>query len=849
MDWNSFLNHKLVRGLFCVVLIGALVLGLVYPSENMKKAQPENPFQEEHIQDIHVLQVGEKASKQLKIAAPGSIAGSGQTKDSEDAEEADGQEPDKNNQEANDSKTKNQETNEQDVQLLMNWWEKGLFKKNLTCDSSEIAEEKISSNQLGGGSSLPYEFQLIGDDAKDGRILHIKYTSDAGDGGSLESKGSLLMSMPEHETSNTYRIEVEALVNGETLTFEILLYYSNDVTLRMQYSVREDGVDTEKIITCENKKTRTAETVYDNQLTQGRLSYAMDIVGADGERIKISSVSCYQSGSGRTVSLDREDAILLLLNQGKTGENTFTVKAKDTKGNNYQFVINIPYKHKGEKIVKISTNLTDGQKIINEMKTNLTVKAWSEKSDGSVLSYIPANGTDTKLIVRLDGKEIIYTSSSGKASEYDLYPENPKKGDSNSHRLSVYAEDAYGNYGELTLNLKGKRKEAGQKVGTASIYIDMTALGIGVLGPVKYTVLADEPVSYTIAKAVMGKDTGAPFGSVDDTFGFSGRYAGTLDDGFYLQSLNVGYKANAMNQSKWPGTSEKEVLAAIDDQFGKGTGLATLWRCLYRNGLNKSSGSGKSYGEFDYTSGSGWMYSIGGTLYYPGQSMSSVYLKDGDTLTLRYTLAYGWDVGGGTAGYGSTVGYCVSAVGGDFRINHRMEAVTGKDGTTKYVCHCCGLQEECLHKNVQWKDLKDGTHAQVCKECGEMIGDPKDHEWESSGGESSQHKCTKCGATQDHKWKEIKGSNTATCTEAGIRKLECTVCHAVREEKTSAKGHTYNHRWYCTKEGHYQKCSTCGETTALEKHQYVYDEEWDEYICKICDAVREEDMNSEDKEE
>ena len=186
----------------------------------------------------------------------------------------------------------------------------------------------------------------------------------------------------------------------------------------------------------------------------------------------------------------------------------------------------------------------------------------------------------------------------------------------------------------------------------------MTVLGLGVTDPIHYEVLADEPISYVVAKAIMGKDTGEPFGAASDTLGWRGSYAGTLDTGFYLQWLDTGYSADALEDSTWPGSTEEEVLEAIDARFGAGTGLAVLWRCLYRNGLNKSAGSGSTFGEFDYTSGSGWMYSIGGS-YYPGQSMSAVRLKNEDVLTLRYTLAYGWDIGGGSDNYGNVVGYCV----------------------------------------------------------------------------------------------------------------------------------------------------------------------------------------------
>ena len=55
-----------------------------------------------------------------------------------------------------------------------------------------------------------------------------------------------------------------------------------------------------------------------------------------------------------------------------------------------------------------------------------------------------------------------------------------------------------------------------------------------------------------------------------------------------------------------------------------------------------------SLGEFDFTQGSGWMYSVNGQ--YVGRSMSEVFPQDGDVVRLRYTLAYGKDVGLGMDG-------------------------------------------------------------------------------------------------------------------------------------------------------------------------------------------------------
>ena len=729
-----------------------------------------------------------------------------------------------------------------DVQLKFHWMEKGVTQRTRTCEPGEPATVRILRNQLSAGA-IPYEMELVGDDGENGKILSVIYTSEAGGAGELESSGALTLSMPEGASTNTYQLTVTAMVSGQRVNFVIVIQYSSDVSVQMEFTVREEGLDVTRVITCENARTKTAEPVYDDQLTDGVLQYTMKLIGAEGENVTVTSVTCFQSGSGRTVTLGAQGQLALLLKEGKTGENTFEIEAQDSAGSIYHFTINIPYKHRGENNIKILTNLVNGQEIINETKTNLTVRAWSEDENGNVISYIPANGTDTRLIVMLDGEVLSYVSSSGAASEYDLYPANPEVGDTNEHVLSIYAEDAFGNYGELELKLIGQRRESGQQIGTATIYVDMTVLGLGVVANMNYKVLADEPVSYVIAKAIMGMDTGEPYGSAEQTLGWTGRYAGTLDNGFYLQSLTTGHTANALEGGTWPGSTEEEVLAAIDARFGAGTNLATLWRCIYRNGLNKSTGSGNSFGEFDYTSGSGWVYSIGGT-YYPGQGMQSVYLQDGDVLTLRFTLAYGWDIGSGTAGYGSTVGYCVSALNGSFRVNHRMETITGEDGSVSHVCRCCGVVADCAHENTLFVDLEDGTHIQYCNDCGRELGDPADHGWTYTGenGET-HHSCEACGATEAHNWREVEGSNTATCTQPGVHSIQCVICNHIREEETGPSGHSLDNQWQVTAEEHYEKCSACGEIANRSRHQYEHIIYWEngvekeDYECRICHCL------------
>ena len=726
-----------------------------------------------------------------------------------------------------------------DVQLSFTWRGTGNHKGTLLCMPSGSVVDKIKSNQLAGGR-ISYEMKLVGADAESAgaRILSASYTSDGTSGSrQLEpiDQGVLDMKMPAGETSNTYRISVTALANGHTAHFEVILHYGNDVTLEMRYTLNDGS---ERSVFCQNKQSRTADTVYDNQLTDGFLEYEMSIVGSDADGVKITSVTCNQSGSVETLNQLGRGRIRLLLNAGKAGHNFFEIKAQGE--NEYSFTIDIPYKHKGSNSIEIILDLEDGDEIPNESKTTLRVTAHGKDAQGNTVS-IPAKGTNEFIQVSLDGIEAVDPTRSGDKWEYGLIPSNPETGDRNEHTLYVYAEDAYGNWGEKELTLIGFRVEPGQIIGKADIYVDMAVLGVGVVGPIPYEVLADEPISYVVAKAIMGKDTGEPFGAATKgTLHWRGDYGGTLDTGFYLRSLNTDYHADALEDAVWPGSTEEEVLDAIDARFGAGTGLAVLWRCLYRNGLNKSAGSGSTFGEFDYTSGSGWMYSIGGS-YYPGQSMSAVHLRDEDVLTLRYTLAYGWDIGGGSDNYGNVVGYCVEGRNGTIYVNHRWETAEDPDGSVHYVCRCCGMVQDCPHAHMTYKDLEDGTHILLCEDCQAAIGDPLPHNWTYAAGDTEDnHVCAECGATEQHFWKEVEGTNTATCTEPGVRIVKCSICGMEKEEEAEAKGHTLDNRWNHTASEHYQKCSTCGEEFDRGNHEYTYSEDWDEYECRICHVLHEE---------
>lgn len=713
-----------------------------------------------------------------------------------------------------------------DVKLSFSWLE-GTRKQEITCAPEGTATRDLTLGQLSGGS-ISYEMTLSGADLDYAMITSAICLADDTAAKTMDHpEGNLAMSIPEGAGENTYRIRVTVIARGQNLHYEIRLRLRSDVALRLWYTAGGE----EMSLLCQQNATKTAEDIYDDQLESGMLSYRMALEGADSDRYSIKEILFHQTGSSDIRRPEAQGQVPMLLKEGKTGQNTFTVTVESDTGESCTFKVNLPYKHRGENSVTIDVvNLTKGQTVINETPLTVKVLAWSQASN----QYIPAKGTDTRLEVSLDGEAV-----EGLDLEYTLNPQNPAEGDSNTHILRIYAEDAYGNYGEAEWFFYGQRRQPGTAAGTASIYVDMTVLGLGVRGPISYQVLADEPLSYVVAKAILGQDTGEPFGAAQETLGWTGQYSGTLDTGFYLRSLTTGLRAETLEAETWPGSTEEAVLAAIDQRFGARTGLATLWRCIYRNNITKSGGSGGSFGELDYTAGSGWLYSVGGT-YYPGQSMSYLYLKDGDILYLRYTLAYGWDVGSGTEGYGNTQGYCVTARGGEWSIHHQMEEVTAADGTTTQVCRCCGIVETCTHANAPLTDQGDGTHVAICQDCQAMLGTPAYHQW-AYDQNTETHYCTGCGARETHFWRELDDS-TATCTQPGLETSSCDVCGMIKEETVPPTGHMLDNRWDFNTSQHYRKCSQCQQEQDRGSHSYVYDSSWDDYICQICGGLHEFDI-------
>ena len=756
----------------------------------------------------------------------------------------------------------------QDVALNLVWIKNSTEAQTLPCEPDGQAAAEIRRTELRQGE-LQYRLELDGQNAAQASLLSAALIPDGGSAQELATpNGSVTLTLPDGAASMRYVLTVQARCQRSdgslrNMTFTYVLRYSGGVGLEMQYTLL-DG--TAKTVRCANGQSKTAETVYSDELEDGVLPFTMTLTGGeDASGVQITKITCFQSGSSRmtTLPVGGSGSIPLLVNSdGSEGENQFKVTAQGSGGESYTFTINVPYKLRGDGVVKIETSLDEETKVLNGTKITMTMEAWSEKKDdGTLIARMTASDT----VVTLDGETLRCDGTIGGRLQYTMTPQNPEVGDENEHILHIVCEDAYGNRGEKTLTLRGERTRKGQPVGWASIYIDMTVLGLGTTNAIRYEVLSGETASYAVAKAVWGEDAGEPFGTAVESFGWPASeksYSGSFDLAFYLEKLGDGTdmaaRSNALrngweNYQISPSNSKEENLAKIDAIFGETSPYAALWRSIYLAGLTLNPCHQYSIGQFDYTPASGWLYSIGGGTNYPLKYLSDYELRDGDVLVLRYTLAGGRDVGDAGAasskddnnpnGNKSGNAFCVTAMNGSLTVAHQWTTVVNEDGTEQKVCASCGKIEACDHptEKLEYRLSEDETKCyEFCLKCGKPVTEAEEHKWtvESIEENAEQHRkiCKNCKheVLEDHRFKFIE--DTATCEQAGQTVQRCIQCEYEKRTPSQATGHRPSKR--ADAKEHWEECEIESCQKEIEgsraAHSYQWDAGWNDWTCTGC---------------
>lgn len=303
----------------------------------------------------------------------------------------------------------------------------------------------------------------------------------------------------------------------------------------------------------------------------------------------------------------------------------------------------------------IVTNLDGASLDMSSQTFPLTVIARANAELGAGVIY------SNQIRVTLDGKTVEKSYGDSQPT-YELYFETPQLGDEETHIIRVLAWDGNGNSTMKVYTVTYHQISEGDPAGSVDVVLDATTIGLGILDTGTLDIVEGETAASVLLRFLQER-------------GYEPDYQGSATMNFYLRRISRGdiaYRANVPEH---------------------------LWELILRDGITTNDNYDRdSIGEFDYTQGSGWMYSINGTLY-EGTGMSGYKVRNGITIYVRFTLSYGKDIGGYDStggGYGSLSSYCglwinggYQALGHDFVETDRLEPTETEDGYIHYRCSKC----------------------------------------------------------------------------------------------------------------------------------------------------------------
>ena len=303
----------------------------------------------------------------------------------------------------------------------------------------------------------------------------------------------------------------------------------------------------------------------------------------------------------------------------------------------------------------IVTNLDGASLDMSSQTFPLTVIARANAELGAGVIY------SNQIRVTLDGKTVEKSYGDSQPT-YELYFDPPQLGDEETHIVRVLAWDGNGNSTMKVYTVTYHQISEGDPAGSVDVVLDATTIGLGILDTGTLDIVEGETAASVLLRFLQER-------------GYEPDYQGSTTMNFYLRRISRGdiaYRANVPEH---------------------------LWELILRDGITTNDNYDRdSIGEFDYTQGSGWMYSINGTLY-EGTGMSGYKVRNGITIYVRFTLSYGKDIGGYDStggGYGALSSYCglwinggYQALGHDFVETDRLEPTETENGYIHYICSRC----------------------------------------------------------------------------------------------------------------------------------------------------------------
>lgn len=197
----------------------------------------------------------------------------------------------------------------------------------------------------------------------------------------------------------------------------------------------------------------------------------------------------------------------------------------------------------------------------------------------------------------------------------------------------VSASSDGGKKKQLTYRIYYQRTAEGEPIGKAVWSVEMFTIGCGYLiCPLEMDILEGETAAEQLVRLLQSQ-------------GYVGYYGGTVKSAFYLAYIADGNSAlaqyNGYQKSEAPPRPQKlNISPAIPAMLEPYLSDTMTFFDAEDYGKNWTG----YLGEFVFTNGSGWMYSVNNV--FPNVGFADSYLSDGDVVRVQFTLAYGADIGG-----------------------------------------------------------------------------------------------------------------------------------------------------------------------------------------------------------
>lgn len=407
-------------------------------------------------------------------------------------------------------------------------------------------------------------------------------------------------------------------------------------------------------------------TVYQSDLSNHTLSfYAKAVNAGDNAFVRVRVRNDETGGVYKNVGADGDENftrklafgqnyfMLYLIQDGKTVQTvniTIRYEAMEADADNPD---------QGEHPLTVVTNL-DGAKAGSgnyheERNDVFTFVVTVTDHNGSAIQHDHMTVT---LIDQETGTSKMIRDYTGKNTyEYELQFTPPNIGEYKEYRVALRAWDDDGNSAYREYVVRYYAISEGDVIGTATVIIDATSVGLGVVDVIGNVEIKSGDTAADVIVAAL------------NSYDYVTSPATVTGNQFYLSSIS--------RSGTFGGSIPAQLKTILQND----------------NVVVHGAMSYDSLGDTHYTNGSGWMCWINGSNI--GRSMGSYPVSAGCTIELRYTVAWGKDVGGSGGSGGLFPQYCYTWVGGSMverghdYVEEIIEPTETEDGEKIQRCRRC----------------------------------------------------------------------------------------------------------------------------------------------------------------